>query len=185
MEGRPEAKADLGLTEAQQADMRKNMEATRRARLLKSTDLKVASMDLRSMLRAEKVDEKALAAKLVEVQAAQGAILKLKVDSVLAMKRILTPEQQQKMSAMRRGHGRARSHPRMTPPGSPGSGRDRRGHGRMTRPGPRGLGSPGNDPDLDLDPELDFDDFDFDDFDFDDGDDFEGLDQHMSKDIRL
>lgn len=129
----------LGLSEVQQADIRNAREATRRDRLRKSTDLKIASMDLRSLLRSEKVDEKAVAAKLAEVQAAQGALLKLRVDAALAMKRILTPEQQKKMSAMRgdRGRGRMRQ--------------------RMNRRGPNGFDTPDledeDEDDDDLDPE--------------------------------
>ena len=135
MDRRKAAIALLGLSEVQQADIRKAREATRRDRLRKSTDLKIASMDLRSLLRSEKVDEKAVAAKLVEVQAAQGALLKLRVDAALAMKRILTPEQQQKMSAMRgdRGRGRMRQ--------------------RMNRRGPNGFDAPDLEDEDDLDPE--------------------------------
>lgn len=113
LQRRRAAIASLGLSEVQQADIRKAREATRRDRLRKSTDLKIASMDLRSLLRSEKVDERAVAAKLVEVQAAQGALLKLRVDAALAMKRILTPEQQKKMSAMRGDRGRGRMRQRM------------------------------------------------------------------------
>ncbi len=140
MERRRVAIASLGLSEVQQADIRKAREATRRDRLRKSTDLKIASLDLRSLLRSEKVDEKAVAAKLVEVQAAQGALLKLRVDAALAMKRILTPEQQKKLTAMRadRGLGRMRQ--------------------RMNRRGPNGFDAPDlededdDDPDPDPDP---------------------------------
>lgn len=92
---------DLGLTDIQKADMKKVRETQQRERLRKSTDFKIASMDLKSLLSEEKVDEKAIAQKLAEVQAAQGALLKVRVDAALAMKRILTPEQQKKMAQMR------------------------------------------------------------------------------------
>ena len=113
MQRRQAVKAELGLTDVQKADLQKAMESNRRDRLRKTTDLKIASLDLKSLLRAEKVDEKAVAAKLAEVQAAQGALLKLRVDTALSMKRILTPEQQKimagqrmKMHGMGRGQGR-------------------------------------------------------------------------------
>lgn len=93
--------AELGLTEVQQGEIRKAMESARRDRLRKSTDLRIANLDLRSLLRAEKVDEKAVAAKLSEAAAAQAALLELRVDSLLAMKRILTPEQQKTFAQMR------------------------------------------------------------------------------------
>ena len=106
---RKSMKEELGLTEAQETDIRKTMEAARRDRLRKSTDLKIAKMDLRSLMQAERVDEKAVAAKLGEVQAAHGALLKLHVDSGLAMRRILTPEQQKKFASMRRQGGMHRA----------------------------------------------------------------------------
>lgn len=144
---------DLGLTDVQKADLQKLRETSRKDRLRKSTDLKIARLDLHSLLRAEKVDEKAVAAKLAEVQAAQGAMLKLHVDSALAMKRILTPEQQKKMQAMRanRGHQRMNRGMRMQGRGQgqgPGRGRGRMNH-------PMGAG-PGGD-EIDLNEDLDED----------------------------
>lgn len=141
-------KAELGLTDLQRADLRKVMEAARRDRLRKSTDLKIARMDLQSLLRAEKVDEKAVSAKLAEAQAAQGALLKLRVDSALGVKRILTPEQHEKLNEMRDrrrmnwidGHSRMRG----SQPGRPGM-RRRMGAG----PGDEDL-----DPDDEDDPGL-------------------------------
>lgn len=144
---------DLGLTDVQKADLQKLRETSRKDRLRKSTDLKIARLDLHSLLRAEKVDEKAVAAKLAEVQAAQGAMLKLHVDSALAMKRILTPEQQKKMQAMRanRGHQRMNRGMRMQGRGQ-GQGTGR-GRGRMNHP--MGAG-PGGD-EIDLNEDLDED----------------------------
>jgi Spy/CpxP family protein refolding chaperone len=144
MKPRRDIKAELGLTEVQQGDIRKAMESARRDRLRKSTDLKIASMDLKSLLRAEKVDDKAVAAKLAEAQAAQGALLKLRVDTVLAMKRILTPEQQKKFAEIRGHEGRQRMGRRMMMRGMM-----RRGAmGKRMMPG---MGDDDSDLDLDLD----------------------------------
>lgn len=149
-------RSELGLTDAQVADIQKSRDNARRERLLKTTDLRIARMDIRSLLRAEKVDEKALAAKVAEAQAAEGALLKIKVDSALAMKRILTPEQQRKFMEMRAGHGRARMGQRMRMRGSREPGAARRGQGmRRMMPGGQGGMGLGDDEDLDLDP-LDF-----------------------------
>lgn len=141
MKARRDIKAELGLTDVQQADIRKAMEAAHRDRLRKSTDLKIANLDLKSLLRAEKIDEKAIAAKLAEAQAAQGALLKLRIDSALAMKRVLTPEQQKKLMELRsenRGQG---MRPRMMM-------RGRQGMGPHMMPG---MGMRDDDSDLDLD----------------------------------
>ena len=134
MQRRQAVKAELGLTDVQKADLQKAMESNRRDRLRKTTDLKIASLDLTSLLRAEKVDEKAVAAKLAEVQAAQGALLKLRVDTALSMKRILTPEQQKIMAGQRMkmhgmGRGQGRGERQLRRPGRPhrmmnGRGRD-------------------------------------------------------------
>ena len=141
MKARRDIKAELGLTEVQQADMRKAMETAHRDRLRKSADLKIAKFDLKSLLRAEKVDEKAVAAKLAEAQTAEGALMKLRVDTVLAMKRILTPEQQKKLQEIRGENGRNRMGHRMMMRGM-------NGHGPM---GQHMMpGAPGDDSDLDL-----------------------------------
>jgi len=121
--------AGLDLTEAQRAELRQNADAVRRERLIKNTDLRVARLDLRSLLRAKNVDEEAIAAKLADVQAAQGALLKVRVDSALAMRKILTPEQQKRMTNMRgdRVNDRMRRSLR-------DRGRHRTGRGRTSAP---------------------------------------------------
>lgn len=149
MGARLDMMTELGLSNVQQAEIRKVREASRRERLLKTTDLKVANLDLRSLLRADQTDEKAIGARLAEAQAAQAALLKLKVDSALALKRILTPEQRKKASEMGRGQGRARMNHRMRAPRSRGIGRGQQGM-RMG-PGRPGMGAPGDDSDLDPD----------------------------------
>lgn len=151
MQRRQAIKADLGLTDVQKADIQKARETARRERLRKTTDLRIARLDLRSLLRAEKVDERAVAAKLAEAQAAQGALLKLRVDSVLAMKKILTPEQQKKMAELRAGYGKQRMGQRMKMRGRRGG----QGQGRMGRPMGRPMGRGADEMDLDLDLDLD------------------------------
>jgi periplasmic protein CpxP/Spy len=140
------AMANLGLTDVQKADLRKAKESARRDQIRKSTDLKIARMDLNSLMNAERVDEKAVSAKLAEVQAAQGALLKLRVDTRLAMARILTPEQQKKAREMRAG-GRNTNRQRMRRSQGGRAGRtgqrSRRGFGNGARPA--------DDYDLDLD----------------------------------
>lgn len=136
----------LGLTDVQQADIRRAMENARRDRLRKSTDLKIARLDLMSLLREEKVDEKAIAAKLAEASAAQSALFKLRVDSALAMKRILTPEQQKKLAEIRADRGRQRMGQRMRGQGMRGM--PGFGHGPM---GPGGPGLRGGEAEFDFD----------------------------------
>ncbi|MEO5761682.1 MAG: Spy/CpxP family protein refolding chaperone [Vicinamibacteria bacterium] len=103
MKRRAERKAELGITDAQEADIKKVRETTSRDRRGKASELKAARKDLQTLLRADTVDEQAVNAKLTEIQAAQSAMMKIRVDSTLAMKRILTPEQRKKMAEMRAG----------------------------------------------------------------------------------
>jgi len=147
MRGQGMALANLGLTDVQKADLRKARETARRDRLRKSTDLKIARMDLQSLMRADKVDEKAVAAKLAELQAAQGALTKLGVDTALAMKRIFTPEQQKKISEMRATGGRQRTMQGMR-------GRMQQRMKMRGRPGRGGNADQNPDFDLDLDPKA-------------------------------
>lgn len=170
MAPRRDFRAELGLSEAQQADMRKTMENARKDRLRKSTDLRIANLDLRSLLRGEKVDEKAVAVKLAEAQAAQAALMKLRVDSAMAMKRILTPEQQKKLAEFRSERRRARLGRGMRMPDRPGNrGNNRSPRMRRMMPGGAGAGQgagfgagAAEEFDLDLDNEVDTADFDLD-----------------------
>ena len=155
MERRQAVKAELGLTDAQKTELQKAMESNRRDRMRKTTDFKIASLDLKSLLRAEKVDEKAVAAKLAEVQAAQGALLKLRVDTALSMKKILTPEQQKKIGQLR---GMNRMGQRMEMRGmGRGQGRGERSMRRQARPRPMTDGRGGDDLELDLESAFDLD----------------------------
>ena len=143
------------LTDAQKTELQKAMESNRRDRMRKTTDFKIASLDLKSLLRAEKVDEKAVAAKLAEVQAAQGALLKLRVDTALSMKKILTPEQQKKIGQLR---GMNRMGQRMEMRGmGRGQGRGERSMRRQARPRPMTDGRGGDDLELDLESAFDLD----------------------------
>jgi len=150
----PAPRVRLDLSDTQRAEIQKSREAARREGLIKRTDLRVAQMDLRSLLRADKVDDQAIAKKLAEVQAAQGALLKLRVDSALALKKILTPEQQKLLRENRGRRGHASMGERGNRRHAP---RPRGMHGRPGRGGVP-MGEAGLDPaDPDLDPDFDLD----------------------------
>lgn len=111
-------KAELGLTEAQETDLKKAHESAREERHRISTGLRASRAELRTLLEAEKVDEAAVNAKVAEVQAGESALVKLRVDSILSAKRILTPEQQKKLAEARDGRKEKRAefrknHPRV------------------------------------------------------------------------
>jgi Spy/CpxP family protein refolding chaperone len=95
-----------------------------KASLRKRADLQVARIELKDLLGATTVDDKAVAAKVKELGDLQASVLRARVDGQLAFRKVLTPEQFEKLKAMR-----------MDQPRGPRPDRLRRGPGR---PGPRG-----------------------------------------------
>jgi len=120
-------KDELGLTDEQASQLRKLHNEQRRAAIRRRADLRIARMDLDELMNAASVDEKALSAKMKEIGDLEGAALKARVDSRLALRKVLTPDQLAKMKEMRPAPGRERGF------------RGRQGRPPM-RPGPGGGG---------------------------------------------
>jgi len=118
----------LGLTDAQVADLRKLRAEGQKKRIQAHADAKVARLELRELLLAKTVDESAVRAKGKQVADLQSAMASERLESRLAMRRILTAEQAEKMMQLREG----RSHRRHEGP------RGDRGRGPGHRRGPRG-----------------------------------------------
>lgn len=117
----------LGLTEQQKAQIEKLRVDQRRAAIKRRADRQLAQLDLRELLNAQTVDEKAVGLRIKELSDLHAAELKARVDHQLAMKKILTPEQQEKMKQMRanrpgRGAGMGRGMMRGPRPGRPAPG---------------------------------------------------------------
>jgi Spy/CpxP family protein refolding chaperone len=127
----------LGLTDQQKAQIEKLRADQQRAAIKRRADQKLAKFELGELLKAQTVDEKAVALRVKELTDLHGAAIKARVDHLLAMKKILTPEQQEKMKQMhanRPGMGRG-----------PGMGRRMmRGPGRGVPGGPGGPVPPGD-----------------------------------------
>ena len=100
-------KAELGLSDEQETQLRKLHGDQRKAQIRRRADLQVARMDLHELLAAKTVDEKAVAAKMKEINDLAAAGLKAHVDSRLALRKVLTPEQVDKMQQL---HNRPRQH---------------------------------------------------------------------------
>jgi Spy/CpxP family protein refolding chaperone len=100
-------KQELGLSEERK-------QANRRR-----ADMEIARMELEQALDAATVDEKVVAAKVQALTQLQAAALKARVDHRLAIGKLLTPEQREKMKQLKQEHrGRDR-------------GRERGRHGRF------------------------------------------------------
>jgi Spy/CpxP family protein refolding chaperone len=108
----------LGLSEQQSSRLREIREGQQRDAIRHRADLQVARLDLRRLMESPTLDRKAVDAKVKEVSDLQAASFRARVDTMLAMREVLTPEQMKKWQELRAERGM--------------SGRDRRG--------PRGRG---------------------------------------------
>jgi Spy/CpxP family protein refolding chaperone len=116
----------LGLTDQQAERLRQIALDTEKFTVKTRAEVAVRSMDLRELLRADKPEREAVMKKVQEISDLRGQIMKQHMESLLATKTVLTPEQQRKMRAMlehRGGPGagreRFRSHSPQAPAGPP------------------------------------------------------------------
>jgi Spy/CpxP family protein refolding chaperone len=112
------------LNETQYAQLRKVRVEERKAAIRRRADLQIARLELKELLDAATPDEKVVAAKVKELNELQAAALKARVDARLALGKILTPEQREKLKQMR-GPGHRGGHG----PRGPHRGRERGGRG--------------------------------------------------------
>jgi Spy/CpxP family protein refolding chaperone len=131
-----EMKQELGLSDAQVTQIRKLHLDQRKAAIKRRADAQLARIELQELMQAPTVDEKAVALRVKEISDIQAANIKARVDTMLAMKKILTPEQQEKMKQLHRGRMQG-----------PGMGPDGEGRGMMRRRmGPPPRDDEGNEP---------------------------------------
>lgn len=121
--------ADLGLSDDQVEQLQKMKSDGRSQAIRRRADLRIAQGELSDLLRAPAVDEKAISAKVKQVTDLEAAGTRARVDQRLALRRVLSPEQVEKMRSLRREHHR-----------EGGPGQHRGPHGR--HPGAEG-GEPG------------------------------------------
>lgn len=119
----------LGLNDEQATQLRRLWSEERKQAIRRRADLAVARMELEEALDASTVDEKLVATRVRALSDLQAAAIRARADQRLALRKVLTPEQQQKMrqlrherpdaSAAARGRG-PRPARRMRSPQSPG-----------------------------------------------------------------
>jgi Spy/CpxP family protein refolding chaperone len=95
---------DVGLNDAQADQLKKLWTDQRKQEIRQRADMAIARMDLHQLLDVQTVDEKAVNAKVKELSDLHAASLRAHVDSVLAMRKILTAEQREKMKALMKSH---------------------------------------------------------------------------------
>ncbi|MBI3325368.1 MAG: Spy/CpxP family protein refolding chaperone [Nitrospinae bacterium] len=97
--GRPQGsgmihlKQELGLNDAQAMELRKLKSEEKKSAIRKRADLQIARLELHELLNASTVDEKAVSAKVKEVNDLQGSALRARVENRIALQKVLTPEQ--------------------------------------------------------------------------------------------
>jgi Spy/CpxP family protein refolding chaperone len=102
--GRPDRariEAELGLSPEQSAQLQKMKVEGRKQAIRQRADLAVARIELEELMDAPVVDQKAIDAKVKAISDLQAAALKARTDERLALRKILTPEQQAKMKQLR------------------------------------------------------------------------------------
>jgi Spy/CpxP family protein refolding chaperone len=103
-------KSALGLTDEQTSKLRQIMVEGRKSAIKTRADLQVRNIELRELLRADQPNRDAVLHKVQEISDLRGQMMRERVDSLLAAKAVLTPEQQQKIRTFmseRRGRGGA------------------------------------------------------------------------------
>lgn len=118
---------ELGLSDAQVAQIEKMRTDQRRAGIKRRADVELARLELRELLKAPTIDEKAVQARTKELGDLHAAGLRARVDAQVQMNKILTPEQRSKLEQMRQSRpprppreGRGGRSRRLGPPPGPG-----------------------------------------------------------------
>jgi Spy/CpxP family protein refolding chaperone len=124
----PRVRQYLGLTDEQVGRLHKIGIDAEKASVQTRADMQLRHIELRELLRADNPDHDAIMRKLDEVNAVQGKMQKQGVETLLAARSVLTPEQLKKIKTFMedRGGGLGRG-PMMErrggmgrPPGHPG-----------------------------------------------------------------
>ena len=139
--GRPSLavlQGEVGLSADQTAQLEKMWADESKQGIRRRADLAIARLELEELIEAPTVDEKAVAAKIREVSDLQAAALRARTDQRLAMRKLLSPEQQAKMKQVMR-RNRAERGPR---PARAWRGRRPGGPGASASPPPPGRGGP-------------------------------------------
>jgi Spy/CpxP family protein refolding chaperone len=119
----PEMQKKLNLSDDQRTKLADIRDRQTRAAIPIRSDLEIAGLDLRKLMRAEKPDQKAIDAQIDKMAGLRARLQKSRVASMLEARAVLTPEQQKTLRESRPGmgrgmHGRRGMH---GGPGGPGS----------------------------------------------------------------
>jgi Spy/CpxP family protein refolding chaperone len=99
-------KAELNLTDQQVGRLHQIVLEGEKASVKTRAELQVHGLELRELLRADQPEREAVMKKVQEISEVRGQMMRQHVESLLAAKSVLTPEQQQKFRSLRAGRGR-------------------------------------------------------------------------------
>jgi Spy/CpxP family protein refolding chaperone len=119
---------ELGLTQAQVGQLEQLRSQERKAAIRRRADREIARLELHDLLKAETVDEKAVRAKARQLADMEAATAVARGEAALALRKIVSAEQAQKLMGRRGRHGRG-ARPGIDP-----------GAGGWRGPGPRRMG---------------------------------------------
>lgn len=91
---------ELSLTDQQASELARLRSEERKATIRRRADIAVAKLELRELLLAPTYDDKAVVAKVKQLSALQAAGVQARADSLIAMRRVLTPEQVETLSKL-------------------------------------------------------------------------------------
>lgn len=111
-------RSEVGLSDEQAAELRRLRTEERKQAIRRRADLAIARVELDEALEAPTVDEKLIATRVRAVSDLQAAELRARVDRRLALRKVLTPEQQDKLRQLQR-EGRERGGRRRGAAGAP------------------------------------------------------------------
>src|SRR5690349_3429423 len=94
-------KEELRLSDDQVDQLRRLQADERAAMVRRRADLEAARQGLRELLTAPVLDEAAVAAKVRQLSGLQAALLQARVDARVAFRKSLTPEQVERLKALR------------------------------------------------------------------------------------
>jgi len=98
--------ATLGIDAGQAESLRKLHSEQRKARVRNRADMEIARLELEELLAAETIDEKAVSAKVQVIADLQARALRERTDARIAVRKILTVEQERKLRQVQRSrHG--------------------------------------------------------------------------------
>jgi Spy/CpxP family protein refolding chaperone len=101
--------AQIGLTDQQVAAIRKARLDERKAEIRRRADTQIARMELRELLAAPTLDEAAISAHVKTLAELEAAGVRARAESQLAVRRLVSAEQYEKMQEMRTRMGAERA----------------------------------------------------------------------------